>query len=243
MKPTALLLLASIGIAVNCGVALADPALFAAQELQLKQAVPDEAAFSRPFEDPLPALLKDKQRIQLGNCRDYLAVRRQITGSDNETDYHALLIQTAPCIALSLLKSAGIAQQSALPKTFSNYTNTAYYPATLWPAISDEEQKSRVWSTGTLSAYTKKTALRTINKTALGLEMSGYGFHITLLARGDFNHDGWEDAAFRWEGYALHADYADARLVVLTRTDSIDFNDIRQITAKKKLINSTSRYC
>ena len=49
--------------------------------------------------------------------------------------------------------------------------------------------------------------------------MSGYGFHITLLARGDFNHDGCEDAAFRCEGYALHAGYADARLVVLTRTD------------------------
>ena len=155
----------------------------------------------------------------LGNCRDYLAVRRQITGSDNETDYHALLIQKVPCIALALLKSAGIAKQSALPKTFSNYTNTAYYPVTLWPAVSDEEQKSRAWSTGTLLTYTKKTALRKINKAALGLEMSGYGFHITLLARGDFNHDGWEDAAFRWEGYALHADYADARLVVLTRTD------------------------
>jgi len=157
--------------------------------------------------------------VQLSNCRDYLAVRSQITGSDNETDYHALLVQTVPCIALALLKSAGIAKLSALPKTFSNYTNTAYYPATLWPAVSDEEQKSQVWSIGTLSAYTKKTALRKVNKAALGLEMSDYGFHIKLLARGDFNHDGWEDAAFRWEGYALHASYADARLVVLTRTN------------------------
>ncbi|NOS88528.1 MAG: hypothetical protein HOP34_08310 [Methylococcaceae bacterium] len=221
MKSTPLLLLALIGIAFTCTHAFADVALFAAQELQLKDAIPNETEWDRPFEDPLPALLttsKDKQLVQLGNCRDYLAVRNQITGSDNDADYRVLVFQTVPCIALSLLKTASIAKQSALPKNFHSYTNTAFYPATLWPAVSDEEQKSRAWSTGTLLTYSKKTALRKINTETLGLEMSGYGFHITLLARGDFNHDGWEDAAFRWKGYALQGSYIDSRLVVLTRT-------------------------
>lgn len=215
------LLLALIGITHTCSHAFADSALFAAKELQLNHAVPDETELARPFEDPLPALIttsKEKQLVQLGNCQEYLAVRNLITGSDNEADYRVLIIQTVPCLALSLLKSANLAKQSALPDNFQNYTNTAFYPATLWPAVSDDERKNKEWSAGTLLTYTKQKALRKIDKERLGLVKSRWGLHLKLLARGDFNHDGWEDAAFRWEGYATQGSYADSRLIVLTRT-------------------------
>jgi hypothetical protein len=225
MKSIQFLVPALTGIALICGNAFADTPLFAAKELQLKNAIPNEAELIRPFEDTLPALLttsKDNQLVKLGNCQDYLAVRKQIIGSDNESDYSVLIFQTVPCTALALLKSASIAKQSALPDSFLSYTNTAFYPATLWPAVSKDERESRKWLEGSLSVYTKKTALRKINKKTLELEKSGYGLHITLLARGDFNHDGWEDAAFRWEGYAVQGSYTDARLVVLTRTSTKD---------------------
>ena len=131
----------------------------------------------------------------------------QIIGSDNATDYNALRFQTLPCIALALLKSASVAKKSALPKNFLRYKNAAFYPATLWPAVSDDERMSQRWATGSLLAYTHQAALRKTNDNALELEESGWGLRISLLARGDFNHDGWEDAAVLWEGYSLNSGY------------------------------------
>ncbi len=236
MNSTQFLLLALLVITLCWSHAFADIDLFAAKELQLKNAKADDAALDRPFEVPLPAKIttaKGDELQELANCRDYLAVYNQITGSDNETDYHALLFQTVPCAALALLKSASIAKQSALPKNFHNFTKTTFYPATLWPAVSDDERKSRDWSAGTLLTYTKQASLRKINKETLGLENSGWGFRITLLARGDFDHDGWEDAAFRWEGYALESNYTDVRLVVLTRTN--EKNSFLELPAQQLL--------
>lgn len=220
MKFTQLLLSTWVGFSFVCGNASADIALFAAKELLIKNAIPDDADLTQNFEDPLPAMLADQQLVQLGNCSDYLALRSRIIGSDNEPNFRALIFQTVPCNALALLKSANMAKQSALPKSFHDYTNTSAYPATLWPAISEDERKSNGWSSGTLSAYSKQATLNTIGEDAYGLEKSGYGFRITLLARGDFDHDDWEDAAFRWEGYALKGSYADSRLVILTRKNT-----------------------
>ena len=218
MKLTLCLLIGLFALGIGC--AQAAPALFAAKQLHLKSAVPNENEFTRPFEDPLPArLAKDKQLVMLYNCRDYLAVRDKIIGSDNETGYHALLFQTVPCIALALLKSASVANKSALPKDFLHYTNTAFYPATLWPAVSDVERKNHQWATSTLLNYTHQRALHKRNNESLGLEKSGWGLRFSLLARGDFNHDGWEDAAFQWQGYALKGSYIYSRLIVLTRTN------------------------
>lgn len=213
-------LLLSVWVGIACGNASADIALFAAKELQINNTIPDETDLTRNFEDPLPAMLADQRLVQLVNCSNYLAVRSRIIGSDNEPDYHALIFQTVPCNAIALLKSASIAKQSALPKSFHDYTNTSAYPATLWPAISEDERKNKDWATGTLSTYTKQSTLSKIGDDALGLEKSGYGLRITLLARGDFNHDDWEDAAFRWEGYALKGSYADSRLIILTRENA-----------------------
>jgi hypothetical protein len=206
-----------------CTCAFAASALFAAKELQLKDAVPSEADLDRPFENPMPARIAGTgggRMMQLASCRDYLAVRNQIIGSNNENDYQVLLYQAIPCIALALLKSASIAPQTALPKDFLRQTDTTSYPATLWPAISNEEIQRLERPGATLHTASKKKALTKLNDETLELKASGFGLRLTLLARGDFNHDGWEDAAFRWESYALHGSYTYSRLVVLTRTNA-----------------------
>lgn len=203
--------------------AFAASTLFASKELELKNSVPSESDLDRPFEDPLPARVagpEGKHLLQLINCRDYLAVRNQIVGSNNENDYQVVLYQTVPCIALALLKSASIAPRTALPENFLRDTDTTLYPATLWPAVSDDETKLLKRPGATLFTASKKKVLRKLNEESLELQASGFGLRLTLLARGDFDHDGWEDAAFRWEGYALHGSYTYSRLVVLTRTSS-----------------------
>ena len=218
-----LMALVAVAFTFNCVNALAASTLFAAKELQLNDSLPSEADFERSFEDPLPALVEDddgKHLIQLANCRDYLAVRSHIIGSSNDRDYRVLLLQTIPCVAFALLKSAAIASRTALPKDFLRYTSTINYPASLWPVVSDDERQRLEQSGATLRTVTQKADLRKVNNETLEVEKTGFGLHLTLLARGDFDHDKWEDAAFRWEGYALNGSYSDARLVILTRTNA-----------------------
>ena len=201
---------------------LAAPKPFVAQELQLKQAIPSEEEFNRPFEASLPAMVSDaegKRLMELANCSDYLAVRNHITGSDNEADYRVLLLQTVPCVAMAVLKSSATASQSALPENFSSHADTSAYPASIWPAVSDDERQRLKRNDATLLTVSKTKSLKPLNDETLQLEAAGLGLRLTLLARADFNHDGWEDAAFRWEGYALKGSYSDARLLVLTRTN------------------------
>jgi hypothetical protein len=194
--------------------------LFAAKELALHDAIPAKADFDRPFETPLLAMVSDargKRLSQLSSCRDYLAVRGHIVGSDTDADYRVLRFQTVPCEAIALLKSATAAAHTAMPSDFKRVTDANSYPASLWPAVSDDERQNPARQTGTLQTASGKTTLSLDKSGALELESGGYGIHLTLLARGDFDHDGWEDAAFRWEAYALQGSYTDARLAVLTR--------------------------
>lgn len=210
-------------IAASCAAAQRAPVRFVAKELGLRQAVPTEADFERPFEAPLPARVSSGQggpeTVPIASCRAYLAVRDRIVGSDNDADYRVLRFQGVACEALALLKVSTDAKRSALPADFASLTATRLYPATLWPAISDEERETLARPGSTLRTASDKGALRVTPGGGLELESQGMGLRLTLLARGDFDHDGWEDAAFRWEAWSLKGSYADSRLVVLTRKD------------------------
>jgi hypothetical protein len=194
---------------------------FAAKDLGLQQAVPGDVDFDRPFEAPLPARIADsqgKRLVPLNNCREYLAVRDGIVGSDNDADYRVLRLQTVPCVALVLLESAAPATRTALPTDFLQQTSASSYPASLWPAVADDERQRLSAPGMTLATASGETAWHVLKGELLELEASEFGVHLTLLARGDFDHDGWEDAAFRWEAYARKGSYTDARLVILTRS-------------------------
>lgn len=215
------LTLAAAFLAGLCVSASAASPIFAAKSLQLQNAVPSEADFNRPFEAPLPALVsgaEGKRLVNLANCSDYLAVRSNIVGSDTDANYRVVRLQTVPCVALTLLKSATCARHSSLPSNFLHSTATSNFPATLWPAVSKDERQRLSRQDATVRTASGKKVFRVVNGEALELEAANIGLRLTLLARGDFDHDGWEDAAFLWESYAIQGSYSDARLVVLTRT-------------------------
>jgi hypothetical protein len=195
---------------------------FAAKELGLQQAAPQAVDFERPFEAPLPARIADaqgKRLIKLNNCREFLAVRERIVGSDSDANFRVLRLEAVPCVALALLKSAAPASRTALPGDFLQETATSSYPASLWPAVSDDERQQLGAPGMTLATVSGQPHLHALDGATLGMEAVGMVVRITLLARGDFDHDGWEDAAFRWEAYSTKGSYSDARLVVLTQTE------------------------
>lgn len=199
--------------------AVAWPAAWAGSML-----APDSGALPKlddPFADPLPAALTmaggGQERRLLRTCRDYLAVKDRITGSDSEADFRVLRAKAVDCDALALTSVATSAARSALPRDFLKATETRLYPASLWTNVSDDESAKAARPGSTLQSMSAARRFKASRPDTLILENPAYGIRLVLLARGDFNGDGWEDAAFRWSGYARHGSYRDARLVVLTR--------------------------
>lgn len=215
------LAMATVMLAATGFRAQAEPPLFAASALRLQSARPQPADLARPFDDPLPARLAGaagKEVLELANCRDYLAVRTRIIGSTSDADYRVLRLQTAPCVAMALLQSAHVAVHTALPANFLDSSATSAYPASLWPAISDDERARLAAPGATLRSASGKPRFRKADDGALALQSSSVRLRLTLVARGDFDHDGWEDAAFLWQDHAVGGSLADAKIVVLTRT-------------------------
>ena len=238
MQPGTLTTL-TLAAALLVGFCISAPAaspIIAAKSLQLQNAIPSVAEFNRPFEAPLPALVsgaEGKRLEALANCSDYLAVRSTIVGSDTDANYRVVRLQTVPCVALALLKSATSARHSSLPTNFLHSTATSNYPATLWPAVSKDERQRLSRQDATVRTASGKKVFRVVNDESLELEAANVGLRMTLLARGDFDHDGWEDAAFLCESYAIQGSYADARLVVLTRTRADHM--LRELVVEKLL--------
>jgi hypothetical protein len=201
--------------------------------LGLAGSMPQAADFDQPFEAPLPVRLRTpegRQRVELRDCRAWLTQRAQATGSDNDNTWQIVKLQTVPCEAMALLQAAQPPAHSALPDEPPHRPLlTARYPAALWPAPSDDEQRRLAQPGQTLARasgqqHWERLPLPVVPGAALPSEgerltLRGRGWRITLtlLARGDFDRDGWEDAAYLWEAQSQRGSASDARLVVLTR--------------------------
>ncbi len=232
--------LASLALA---SLALAAPPLHAdplppraLPALGLAAALPSAADLARPFPDALPARIRSAdssaadprsaayprtadggRMTELVTCRDWLAQRRSVVGSDSDASWRVLRLQVVPCEAMALLAAATPALHSALPVRFAQEGVTARYPASLWLAPSRDEQARLARPGSTLATASGKARWQGVGADGLKLNAKGWQIQMTLLARGDFDHDGWEDAAFLWQAGSTQGSLADARLVVLTR--------------------------
>ena len=188
--------------------------------LGLATALPQPADFRRPFDTPLPLQVKTSAgvgRIEVVNCADWLAHRAQAVGSDNDAAWRVVRYQVVPCEAMAVLAGARAAAQSALPADFGRELATAAYPGMLWPAPSPDEER-RFAAPGMTLARSSGAARWSVDKDgALQLVNGRWRLRLQLLARGDFDGDGWEDAAFAWQAESQQGSYADAKLVLLTR--------------------------
>lgn len=178
------------------------------------------ADLQKPFETPLPLLLKtagEPQRVEAVHCADWLKHRAAVIGSDNDAAWRVVRFQTVPCEAMALLQNARPASQSALPSRLGSALATAPYPASLWPAPSADAAKRLLAPGMDLARASGSPRWKASPDDTLRLSTSRWRLSLTLLARADFNGDGWEDAAFLWQAEAIQGSYADSRLVVLTR--------------------------
>ena len=222
-RPSLAALAAAVLVATGGGAA--EPAGIAptlAPGLDLPAAtVPRTIALDRKFDDPMPLHLHGDpydHTINAANCAEYEKLRSRVDGSDNALDYDVVKYQGANCDALALMRRAFASPRSALPPgDFLAWRSTDLFPGSLWAAFSDDEIASLASPTATLRTASSKAAFRSVPEHFLELEGRGAGVHLTLMGRGDIDHDGWEDAVVLVEGYAKGGSNRTARVAVLTR--------------------------
>ena len=252
------ILMAAVLLAASPTAGAGDPiAPRAMPALGLAGARPVEADLDHPFEYPLAARIKqtngETALIDMHHCRDWLQQpRSMVVGSDNEGGWQLLRRQGALCDAMALLRAATPSARSALPARFAAQLATALYPASLAFAPSRDERARWAKPGSTLALATGRAhwqpgsqvvaqlpvsppAKPGLVEPTLVLRTQGSLVQLTLLARGDFDHDGWEDAAFLWQAAASQGTLVDVRLVVLTRNRAAAGSLLRELAVEALL--------
>jgi len=173
-------------------------------------------ALARSFDSPFLASIKGSPDVRIDNCTAWQTWRDRVTGAQPESDYAALRGQGAQCDALAMVRKAHAPKRSALPADLNALTPARLYPATLWVAVSDEAVAALAQSGRTLAAASGIARFK-VDRKGLLLEDDAQGIRLVLLARGDFDGDGWEDALYRRQAWVRGGSWSDVRLVLLTR--------------------------
>lgn len=175
-----------------------------------------DTALARSFDSPFQASIKGSPDVRIDNCTAWQSWRDRVTGAQPDSDYAALRGQGVQCDALAMVRNAHAPKRSALPADLNALTAARLYPATLWVAVSDDAVAALARPGRTLAAASGVARFK-VDRKGLLLEDDAQGIRLVLLARGDFDGDGWEDALYRRQAWLRGGSWSDVRLVLLTR--------------------------
>lgn len=183
------------------------------------------AALERAFADPITIVMRldgaDSNQTP-GSCLKLLTVQSSIVGVRPVSDWAALQDQLVTCTALKWLTTMATPKRSALPSALKLLRSTSLWPVSLWPnpdASSGAAQgttKKSLRKVSGLSAW-KHVAAQAGASEHLSLVNRDYQLSVELLARGDFNGDGWEDWLISWRAKAITGSWYNSRSMVLSR--------------------------
>lgn len=213
--------IAALGLA---SAARSDEFRWFANSLGLKDASALRAELGRAFPEPFQANLgvgEAQREAVIDRCEAWRTWNAEVTGTRPPADFAALRNQGVRCDALVLLQRAEVASHSALPIDLTTMTDTRLYPATLWIAVSAEATRELARPGLTLESVSGAKQWR-IDRKGLILEDDAQGIRLVWLARGDFDHDGWEDALYRVQAWVRNGTWTDTRLVALTRRGALE---------------------
>lgn len=158
-----------------------------------------------------------REFAKIENCLSYFQLTRQ--GFQSTPLKHQML-EGVVCHALQALKHAVPARRSFLAEFTVNDASVRKLPPDLALSISpDDQRRVQRAKTDHLSWDNIDTIHRVIpHAEGSGLvEGDGWAMRLTILARGDFNQDGFEDLLLQTHGWLTEGTYERVRLLELTR--------------------------
>lgn len=183
------------------------------------------AALEQAFTDPIEITLTSGSEISRQtppHCRALLELEPRIANTEPAGDWNVLQQRLADCHALQWLGRVAAPSRTALPHDLPAVRQTRLWPASIWPAVSQEEAAALSRPGQTLHGASRRHSWQVIRADArspgaLRLETDHYTVRVQWLARGDFDGDGWEDWLLRWQAQAAGGSWRAARSLLITR--------------------------
>lgn len=154
---------------------------------------------------------KEGQPIRFTSCPQVEASTEEKIAS---AQYQLFKLLAINCIALKKYAASQTAKQSFFPPHLSKKI-IAQFPATATPRISDEDIQRREGKT--LTQYSKALRIKMQPDQSATLIDKDNEINYVLLARADFDGDGFEDWLLRTDWHARHAMGKGTDLVLLSR--------------------------
>jgi hypothetical protein len=207
---------------------------------------PSEAgtALARAFDDAFDIQVREganPRTLRPSDCIVLLEVQDHIAGTRPPGDWSLLQRQLAVCHILRWLSHGAAAGRSALPSDISLIRETRVWPASTWPAVSADEATALARPGQTLQSASARRLWQVLTpqssaELTLGLESHGYALRLQLLAKGDFDGDGWEDWLMLWQAHGIGGQWSDTRGLLVTRQSAGEVLSVQT----SKLLNWSS---
>jgi hypothetical protein len=161
--------------------------------------------------------------VTLTTCQQLLAAEDRITDTVDATGWMSLQGQSATCHLLAATAQATPALRSAMPTRWIDLRATRLWPHDTWPQFGDAPRGltrlSRLDKTSRRKAWKIQT-LAHDTEPSFTLEGDEATVIVQVIARADFNHDGWQDWLVLWRGHANGGSWSSVRAAILSRKKS-----------------------
>lgn len=175
--------------------------------------------------------------VHTTTCRQYWDARTRGLAGTTAVDVGDLLTVGARCAAIEAIGRAGTPKQSAVRSFTWSPADLDSLPANLALAVTAVDS-ARLWRAAEAGATLRRVdpGLRATvdhqspGDTALVVESSVQQLRIELLARGDFDGDGWDDMLVRVVAGARGGSFATQHVHVLSRRRAgVPLSVVRQL--------------
>jgi hypothetical protein len=164
-----------------------------------------ESELSKKFDSTIEVTVyKTNRQVELSNCKEFLALPYGEFGCESTINNNVLWSYGVKCTALDWIQSAAASDKSLIGNDFAQPKFYYELPPILsaYPINNDTtlETKEAVNSCIQWSTFEKSLKIAGQSKYTFSVSGNGWSGSIKVLAKGDFNKDGYEDLLLERDG-------------------------------------------
>ena len=180
-----------------------------------------QALLDKPWEYPVKLIhLRTKEVFSADRCSQILPAITKLE-TYRPSEFTPFSKQAVMCVAAESIAKARPAQYSFLSSFKLDADFPLHAPKNLALVISDSEWK-RVLQNKKIVSWADVETVKFVSKKdeyQAKYDLSGAYQNVSLIARGDFNHDNVEDILLYAKAHVVGGSYVSYRLFWLTKTD------------------------
>jgi hypothetical protein len=175
-----------------------------------------------PYNSEWNVTLKNRRKLQVKTCNDYLATTKQLVEVEEGTvmDYDTLEMSGAHCYALSALKTAKLPLKTYLRWFQFSVDNIEQLTPSLTMLEIDEERLATKAEKACIpwNKFDKDLKIQIETQEVARLTTDSWTGRLRLYGRADFNGDGIEDLLLQRSAHVVGGSEAETTIYIITQT-------------------------